>query len=270
MFYKEKKVQSAKGLILLDHRTTNTGVVYVVALGARVRRGDLTLLTSAVTARLPLACVTERNTGSRYGTLEEIGRLDDSSSHTANKMEIDVAMEEPHTRVISLKADDCVAESRYDETIALEGYAGKRAFIAVPDTEARGDDLEDVAVEMHGVRVHVRVVHDNLDGFAGLDDPGVDTGAVGCGVHATGRQSSVEGRNLRRNPWLSVERCAGTDALEVSLVGGELNVVIDGAHKSLTIKRLHGEVVEDGLWWRRPLVVEDTVNFIGDAVDDVI
>jgi len=69
---KKRKLQSAKRLVLLDQRTTNTGVVHVVALGARVCRGDLALLSSAITARLPLTRIAKGNTGGRNRALEEI------------------------------------------------------------------------------------------------------------------------------------------------------------------------------------------------------
>ena len=64
--------------------------------------------------------------------LKNIRRFHHHYGHTSGEMEVDVAVHQPHTRVIGSKAYKEPAIRRYDEVVALHGGLVERIFIAVP------------------------------------------------------------------------------------------------------------------------------------------
>lgn len=144
-------------------------------------------------------------------------------------MPLDMAVEEPHARVVRLEADDKVAVALDDEGVAADRVAGETDVAVVGERAGvflgAVDDLELVAVEMEGVLAVVFVVEDDFNDFVVLEDVGdgvcaVDAG-VRCVVGADG-EGAVKGGDLGEDVGFVVEEGA-IGLLVVLLLGIELS-----------------------------------------------
>jgi hypothetical protein len=87
--------------------------------------------------------------------LDVQGRLDDGGDEPGRDVPFDVAVEEPHTRVVGAKSEDGVAVGVDEDRVAAH-RGGREVFLDGGVVEAgfivaAMDDLESVAVEMEGV-----------------------------------------------------------------------------------------------------------------------
>lgn len=113
-------------------------------------------------------------------------------------------MRNAHTRVISLEAHDNVAIGPDDEGVSSHGHTGVVALGEILVLKSTSlllravNGLEGVAVKMEGVAARIKVVDDNLDNFALLQDKGMGELAVDGRVvgEVAGGHGSVQGGNL--------------------------------------------------------------------------
>ena len=129
-------------------------------------------------------------------------------------MPLDMAMEEPHARIIRLEAHHHIPASLDLDGIAPHRFGGEAALLARVDAGVfggAGDDLEVVAVQVHGVPAGVEVVDDDFDDFVGFEDEGVAVGPVhnGVGGGLLGCESGEEGGHFLFEVGYVVEDCAG-------------------------------------------------------------
>ena len=146
-------------------------------------------------------------------------------------------MEEPYTGVIGLEAKHKVAISWDYSTVALLRYGGQRALIAVPGPGSSSNDLEDMAMEMHRMRPHLRVLEVDLYNLPRFDNPRICPWAVCSRVHGcfAGRQSSQQGWDLRRYPGLRSKADPTTDAIDIGLIHRKIDVIVYWREKPLPI-----------------------------------
>ena len=101
-------------------------------------------------------------------------RLDDRRDEPRCNVPLDVAVKQPHARVIGAKAQHDVAVGIHEDGVAAHGSGGESfGFGRVVETcvvFAAVDDLEGVAVEMEGVLSGVVVVEDDLDDLIVAED----------------------------------------------------------------------------------------------------
>ena len=119
---------------------------------------------------------------------EHIGRLDEDGGEARHEMRVDVAVEEPGTRVVSAESEvrrttgrhyDCVAAHGVDLR-GVEGWVDGRVVRC--DVLRLVDDLEMVAVQVEGVLARVPVEELHLDHVVVLEHKGVGVGAIDGGI----------------------------------------------------------------------------------------
>lgn len=80
--------------------------------------------------------------------MKDIWRFNNGRCHATDQMKVDVTMEEPYARVISLESDYDEAIGGNYKAIALQRNAGQRTFVTVPGIGAARDNLEDMILEL--------------------------------------------------------------------------------------------------------------------------
>lgn len=149
-------------------------------------------------------------------------------------MPLDVAVEEPHARVVGAEAQRDVAVGVNEDGVAAHGDRWVRGCgcvveehrLVVRVVEAggfggSGDELEVVRVQVEGVLAGVVVVHDDLDDLAVLEDEGVRVDAVDArvGDYLGGRgEDGVECWDFLVDVGDVVEECAGDDDESLSFL----------------------------------------------------
>ena len=201
--------------------------------------------------------------------LDQQRGLDKRRRQAGLNVPLDVAMEEPNARIVRLVPHHHIPARIDLDDIASHRLGGEAALLAGVGTGVfggAGDDLEVVAVEMHGVAAGVVVVDDDFDDLVGFGDEGVGVGAVdkGVGGGLAGREGGEEGGHFLLEVGYLVEGCAGgTEEVSWGLFGkeegrkgdepvgavddGEVEVqrdgAVDGSEELLSIVRKEEEVV---------------------------
>lgn len=163
--------------------------------------------------RLASAEVVLRN---RHVRLQGERRLDHRRYQPRRRVPLDVAVEEPDSRVVGPEPDHVVAERPHQEDVAAHGDRGELVLgrvggvVGARVVETAGDRLEVVAVEVEGMLVRVEVVEHNLDHVVAIEDEGVAVGAIdlgrgGCGA---GSKGGVETGDVGWNVADIIDECA--------------------------------------------------------------
>ncbi len=132
-----------------------------------------------------------------FEVTEVIRSFDEGRLETRGDVVFDVAMEEPDAGIIRLESPDRVAILVQHDGVSADGCRGDVGGVcAGPDSSVRGrsfEDLELMAVEMHGVEVVMAVVDDKLDDLSVFEYEwiGIDTVDKGIGAVVADRKRSV-------------------------------------------------------------------------------
>lgn len=114
--------------------------------------------------------------------LKHLRGLDHRRRQAAVHVPFNVAVEEPHARVVSSEADHEVARRLDYEGVAAHGHSGDRVGECSVEVHcvvvAPGDDLEGVAVQMERMLAGVVVVEYEFDDLAMRKDEGVGVFSV--------------------------------------------------------------------------------------------
>ena len=140
--------------------------------------------------------------GDLHALLDGLRVLDEGRDHAEREVPLDVAVEEPHARVVRLEAEDCRAEPVNSEGVPPHRHLRIVLLLGVrePGVDAGArEDLDVVAVQVEGVVARREVVQRHLDHLVLLVNEGVDL-AVGLGIRCvvTCSEGRVEAGRLRR------------------------------------------------------------------------
>ena len=104
----------------------------------------------------------------QHPLLQQRQRLNSINIQTRANMPRNMAMERPHARIIRIVLQDDISRSgrtaRLDDLHVATLRVGLMGYFAVPGADAFGEDVEIVAVEMHGVGGWEFVLDDEADG----------------------------------------------------------------------------------------------------------
>lgn len=158
-----------------------------------------------VTSRLAGSDMVGRQTQDALATLLglQLERgLDHGHDQPAVHVPFDVAVEEPHTRVVGAEAEDSVTRRTNKDGISTHGDLGKRDVGRVVEASivvGPSDHLEVVCVQVERMFSVVIIVDNQLDDFAVVEHEGIAVDAVDAGVGddvCRSGESSVESGHL--------------------------------------------------------------------------
>lgn len=230
-------------------------------IGSDVGTGEVqALVTGSVTAVWDAQSLAVLNVGGvdLQDAGHDLGSLNEGGGETSLEMPLDVAMEQPNTRVVCLEADGNVLLGWDENGVTTGGVGGVDVarvgtIGGVVLASAASDNLEDVTVEMEGVVTGIVVVDDNLDPLVVLDDHGVGVLSVDLGVgrEVASGQGGVQGGDL------------GHDVGDV-VEGGLVAVVVQDAEGGGQGEDLVGELGGLGDDGNKESIVEGLV-LVSDA-----
>lgn len=120
----------------------------------------------------------------------------------------DMAMERPHARIVrEILQHDIPRSGRRAGLHELHVAALRVGLVhdgAVPGSDAFGQDVEVVSVEMHGVRGREGVFDDDADGGVGAEVVGVPLRVVGVGDVALVREDEHRVAVVKAGGWLVI------------------------------------------------------------------
>lgn len=155
---------------------------------------------------------------------DPLGSLDDGGSQAHLDVPLDVAVEQEHTGVGSLEAENSIRVGVDVHNIAESGEGVVASAAARPDTRVglgALEQLEVVTVQVEGVNSSIDVVDDNVDNLAVRDNLRENVAVDNrISVGLADSSSSVQSRSVRHDEGLVVE--AGAGVVVLVLAEGEV------------------------------------------------
>ena len=169
-------------------------------------------------------------------------------------MPLDVAVEQPHARVVGAEPHHHIAVGPHHQGVAAHGHGGEgdvaRGVEDAGVVAAAPDGLEGVPVQVERVLTRVVVVDDDVDDLVLREDEGVRELAVDAGVGGgvAAAEGGEEGGDLGGLVGDVVEEGAGERLArhvveDVEMVGGRKGIVLVGS----VVEDVHDDLEDDGL-----------------------